>query len=147
MVKPENTTKPFVAPIADGPYSDAAVDVAGALAMANDAWVELVHVVENDDASETKKGAEGPLEAGRSRLSDTEDVDTRVIDADDAVDQILEETRYHDITGIGAPQESRLRRLISGSTTDEVREQAQNTVVIVRHGSNSETSLFSDSVL
>lgn len=137
----------ILVPIAGGPYSGAAVDVAGGLAKANDAWIELVHVVEEDDSSATIEQAEDILEAGRSRLSEIENVDTRVIEGVDAVDEIIEETNYHDITVVGAPQRGRLRRLIFGSMTEDVREQAQNTVVMVRQGSDSENSLFSDSLL
>jgi len=137
----------ILVPIAGGPSSGGAVDIAGLLATANDAWIELVHVIEDDDASATVGRAEDILEAGRSRLPDVEDVDTRVIEATDAVDEIIDETQYHDVTVIGAPQKSRLRRLIFGSPTDEIRERAQNTVVMVRRESDSTHSLFPDSLL
>jgi len=137
----------ILVPIAGGPSSGGAVDIAGALAQANDAWIELVHIVEDDDASATAERADEVLEAGLSRLTGVEDVDTRVIEAADAVDEIIDETQYHDVTVIGAPQKSRLRRLIFGSPTDEIRERAQNTVVMVRRESDSTHSLFPDSLL
>lgn len=132
----------ILVPVAGGPHSGAAVEAAGALAEVNDAWIELVHILE-DESPESRETADSLLEAGRSRLPDAVDVDTRVIDADDVADEINNESNYHDVTVIGAPQKGRLRRLIFVSTATDIREEARNTVVMVRRGSDPESTLFS----
>jgi len=134
----------ILVPIAGGPHSGAAVNVASTLAEANDAWIELVHVLDGDDPETGREQADAILEAGRSQVPDGVDVDTRVIDADDAVDAIAEESRCHDLTVIGAPQKDRLRHLIFGSTATELRDELQNTVVMARKGSDPDVSLFAD---
>jgi len=132
----------ILVPIASGPHSGAAVNVAGALAEANDAWIELVHVLEDDDPEADRELADTILEGGRSLLPDGLEVDTRVIEADDTVDAIAEESAYHDLTVIGAPRKDRLRRLIFGSTATEIRDEVRNTVVMARKGSDPDVSLF-----
>lgn len=135
----------ILVPVAGGPHSGAAVEAAGALAEANGAWLELVHILE-DESTEGREAADSLLEAGRSCLPDTVEVDTRVIEADDVVDEIKDESNYHDVTVIGAPQKGRLRRLVFGSTATDIRKEAQNTVVMVRHGSGPALTLFSDAL-
>jgi len=130
----------LLVPVADGPHSGAAVDAAAAVARANDAWLELVHV-ETGDADESVADPEALLEAARDRAAGVE-VDTRVVEADGVADAIVDESEYHDVTVIGAPASGRLRRLIFGSTAADVREDAHNTVVMARHGSDPERTLF-----
>jgi nucleotide-binding universal stress UspA family protein len=134
----------ILVPVAGGPHSGAAVNVAGTLAEANGAWIELVHVLEDDDPEADRERAETMLESGQSQLPTGVDVDTRVIEAEDAVDAIVEESLCHDLTVIGAPRKGRLRRLIFGSTATELRDEARNTVVMARKGSDPDVSLFED---
>ncbi|WP_256300834.1 universal stress protein [Haloarchaeobius salinus] len=136
----------ILVPIAGGPHSGAAVNVASSLAAANDAWIELVHILETDNSGLKRAEAEELLEAGAVQISDTIEVDTRIIDGNGVTSEIIEESAYHDLTVIGAPQKGKLRRLIFGSKVTEIREQAQNTVVMARKGSDPELSLFAGTV-
>jgi len=132
----------ILVPIAGGELSGAAVDVASAVAAATGAWLELVHVLEPSDARLSRPEATALLEAGAARVPDTVDVDTRIIDDDDVTSEIIEQSGYHDVTIIGAPQKGRLRRFVFGSTTATIREEAPNTVAMARKGSDPERSLF-----
>lgn len=129
--RPQESIGSLLLPIAGGPHTDAALSVAGAVAEANDAPIELIHVTEGEPGSKTVDDAQELLDTGHQALSTGATVDTRVIEGDD-VDVIIEESGYHDVTIIGAPTKGRLKRFVFGSTANEVRENAQNTVAMVR---------------
>ncbi|MFD1646834.1 universal stress protein [Haloarchaeobius litoreus] len=132
----------ILVPIAGGPHSGAAVNVASAVAAANDARLELVHILETTDSGAGREEAAELLETGAARVPESIDVDTRIIDEDDVTSEIIDESDHHDLTVIGAPRKGTLRRLIFGSKAAEIREQARNTVVMARKGSDPERSLF-----
>lgn len=129
---PMESVASVLVPVAGGPHTEAVVDVAGAVADANDAWIELFHVTDPSLTRETSESARSLLDAHRERLPPGVDVDTRVVEADDVVDRIVEEAWYHDVTVIGAPTKGRLQRFVFGSTATEIRDHARNTVVMVR---------------
>lgn len=136
----------ILVPISGGPHSAGAVDVGGALARTNDASVDLVHVLTDDESSKSRSEAESLLESGETQFPEAVDVNRRLLESQSVVDRIIEESDYHDVTVIGAPQKGRLRRLIFGSTATEIRKQASNTVVMARKGSDPSRSLFADSI-
>ncbi len=129
----------ILAPIAGGPHTSGIVDVAGALATASDAWVEFLHVRTGDEFPDER--GERILAAAKERLPDVE-TDGRILDGDDAAEAIAAETEYYDVTVIGAPRKGRVARFVLGSTTTDIRGQAENTVVTVRRGTSR--TLFPD---
>lgn len=143
---PPESIASILVPIAGGSHSGAAVDVASAVAEANDAWLELVHILETGDSGPDRDEATALLESGAARAPDDVEVDTRIIDGGSVTSEIVEESGYHDLTVIGAPQKGKLRRLIFGSKAAEIRGQAQNTVVMARKGADPELSLLSGSL-
>lgn len=128
--------------VAGGPHSAAAVDVGGAIAATNDAGVELFHVLDADD--EDRAAGEALLDAGASQLPESVPVETRLSTAEDTADGVVAEANDYDLTVVGAPSHGRLRQFVFGSTTTEIRDRAENTVVMVRNGSDPELSLFAD---
>lgn len=140
---PLESVASILVPIAGGPHSGPAVAVASALAGANDAWLELVHILEESDPAATRERAATVLTEGSARVPDSVEVDTRVIEGRDVAEEIVGESNYHDVTIIGAPRKGRLRRMIFGSTAGAVRDRAPNTVLMVRGGSDPTQSLFS----
>ncbi|WP_458188231.1 universal stress protein [Haladaptatus sp. NG-WS-4] len=126
-----STVSSLLVPIAGGSHSGLAVDVARKVANAHEAWVELLHVVTEDAGDRARAEAEEYVAAGRERLGEFDDVDTWVLEADDVAKTIVEQSRYYDVTVIGAPQKNRLKEFVFGSTTDDVRTGAHNTVVTV----------------
>lgn len=126
------TLSSILVPIAGGPHSGLAVDVAKAVATENDAVLELFHVVEPDASDEERELGEQYIEAAIDRLGDFESFDTWLYEAPDIAEAIIEQTAYYDLTIIGAPQKGRLKRFIFGSKTDAVLEEAVSTVLTVR---------------
>lgn len=121
-------------PVAGGPHSGLAVDAARALATATGAWIDLLYVV-SSDASETDRDVgRTVLSEASERLSSFERSDTWSLEADpgaDVADVLVRQARCYDAIVMGAPRKSRLRRFVSGSTTESVSEDAQSPVVVV----------------
>lgn len=115
----------ILVPVAGGPHSMLAASVAGALARAADAVVELFHVPRSDEE------ATDLFEAARRRLPDGVEVETWQFESEDVVDAIVEQSAYYDVTVVGEPRKSRLRRFVFGSVTDSVSAEATNTVLTV----------------
>lgn len=122
----------ILVPVAGGPHSQAAVDVARALATYHDAWIDLLHVVDRPPTAAQRRRGSGYLETAGDRLGDAERWDTWLLEADDVVDAIVDQSAYYDATVLGAPQKGRLERFAFGSTSADVREGAENAVVTVR---------------
>lgn len=123
--------------VAGGPHSGLAIDVARTLAGANDAWVELFHVLSPDASDERRREATSYLDAAADRLGDFDSFDTWTIEAADAAEAIVEQSEYYDLTVMGAPTKGRLQRFVFGSTTGRVREEAECPVVVARRPSES----------
>jgi nucleotide-binding universal stress UspA family protein len=121
----------ILVPIAGGPHSGAGIDVAHALAKRHDAWVELLHVVPPDARSDRRETGERVLARGIDRLGDDADGDTWLLEAEDVVDAIVEQSVHYDLTILGAPRQGRLRRFVFGSTTGAVRDRARSGVLTV----------------
>lgn len=117
--------------VAGGPHSWCAAGVARDLAAAEGAWVDVFHVV-SPDADEWRR-CRGRRLIGTAidRFDDRETVDEWLYEADDVVDALVEQSRYYDLTIIGAPRKSRLRRFVSRSTVSDVRRSAVHGTVTV----------------
>lgn len=122
----------ILVPVAGGPHSGMAVDIAMALALENEAWIELFHVVNPDASEDVRRSGEQYVEAALDRLGEFEHVDTWIYEAPDVAEAIIEQTRYYDLTILGAPRKGRLKRFVFGSKTETIRERADSTVVTVR---------------
>lgn len=134
---PLDDVSSILVPVAGGPHSGRAIDVALALARRHDAWIDLLHVVEPDASLDTHIRARTYFEAGEERLGDYGTWDTWVLEADDVARAIVEQSAYYDATVLGAPQKGRLRRFVSRSTTADVQADAENAVLTVWDGATS----------
>ncbi|EFW92416.1 cationic amino acid transporter, putative [Haladaptatus paucihalophilus DX253] len=121
----------ILVPVAGGPHSGLAVDMARYLAEKHGAWLELLHVVPSSADERAHTDAEQYIAAANERLGDFSAVDEWILEADDATDAIVDQSQYYDVTVLGAPQKNRLREFVFGSTTADVRSSAYSTVVSV----------------
>lgn len=121
----------ILVPIAGGPHSEKAVEVARALAKRHDAWIDLLHVVEPDSTPEQRNEAQQYVEAGSEQLDDFDNWDTWILEADSVTDAIIEQSAHYGVTVLGSPQSGRLRQFVFGSKTDNVRARADSAVVTV----------------
>lgn len=128
-------------PVAGGPHSGLATDVARRIAEDQDAWVDVLHVVEEDAPAHRRMAAEEYVEAARNRLAGFENVDTWILEADDVAEAIIEQSEYYSLTVLGAPTKGRLRQFVFGSTTDDVRANAKSLVLTGRNNSRRHDDL------
>ena len=120
--------------VAGGPDSGLAATVARDLAAATDAWVDVFHVRPPDAGRRRRARVRQYVSAAQDRLSGYENHDVWVHEAEDVVEALVEQSTCYDVTVMGAPRKGRLRRLLSGSTVEDVRRDASNAVVTVRSG-------------
>lgn len=119
-------------PVAGGPHSGLAADVAGRIAAADDAWVDVLHVVGEGAGTARRRAARECVEAAARRVGRPETTTTWVLEADDPTEAIVEQSRYYELTVVGAPTTGRLRRLVYGSTSRTVGSDAESVVLSAR---------------
>lgn len=123
------TLASILVPIAGGRHSQLAVEAARAIAAANDAAIDLFHVVETDGAASRERG-EQILATAATALGEFESADTWLYEAESAADAIIEQSEYYDLTVMGAPTVGPLERFVFGSTSTDVQQDADSPVVV-----------------
>ncbi|WP_137284145.1 universal stress protein [Halorussus salinisoli] len=119
-------------PVARSPHAELAASVARAIAVSNDARVDLLRVVESaSDESEARD-----LLAERADSLPGVEVETTVLEGD-VPEVIVAESEFHDVTVLGATRTGAVRRRIVGSTPREVGRRAEGTVIMARKGDGS----------
>ena len=128
-------------PIAGGPHSGLATDIAKGVAENHDAWIDLLHIVERDPPEYKRQAAEQYLAAARERLGGFATCDTWILEANDVAEAIIEQSDYYPLTVLEAPTKGRLRQFVFGSTTQDIRADAQSVVLLGRNNRDAEESL------
>ena len=124
----DETVASVLVPVAGGQHSDAAVDIARAIAASYDACIDLLHVTTGGDEAGT---GEQLLDDHLARLDAVDDSDTWLLEADGVEAAIVEQSRYYDVTVVGAPRTKRLRRFVFGSTSRTIEADGSNAIVTV----------------
>ena len=125
-------------PIAGGPHSGLAADVATTIATDCNAWIDILHVTDENAPPHKREQAESLVDDVYHRIGRPERTTTWVHEATDTAEAIVEQSRYYGLSIIGAPTKGRLRQFIFGSTNTSVRKNAASVVLSVRN--NSPTS-------
>lgn len=124
-----DTIASILVPVAGGRHSQLAVEAATAVAAANDAAVDLFHVVV-DGSDESRERGQRILESAAEHLTGDEEDDTWLYEASSAADAITEQSTYYDLTVMGAPTVGPLERFVFGSTATEVKEHADSPIIV-----------------
>jgi nucleotide-binding universal stress UspA family protein len=125
-------------PVAGGEHSHLAVETAVAVARANEAAVDLFHVIEADSETSRDEG-QAVLDAALDSVDedDADRVDTWLYEAPNVTKAITEQSAYYDLTVMGAPTIGPLERFVFGSTSKHVQQEADSPV-IVAHAQQSQ---------
>lgn len=129
-----DTVSSVLLAFAGGPHSGVATDVAGDVAAAFDAWVDVLHVVEPSAGPDDLARADASLDAALARLAHHDDSDRWRLEAEDTTEALIEQSQYYDLLVLGMPTKSRLRQLIFGSTVRAVRNDGHSAVLVVQNG-------------
>lgn len=123
-------TQSILVPVAGGPHSRVAAEVAGGIAGHTGGWVELLHVLEPGAGEDERQRAEAML-SDLSTIPPIDEVDTRILVDSNVAETIVGESTYYDCTILGAPTTNRLARFAFGSTNDVVHADAESPVLTV----------------
>lgn len=118
--------------VAGGPHSALATEVAERVAADCDAWIDILHVVDENATRDARERAEARVEAAAGRIARPDSTTTWVLAADDVADAIVEQSSYYGLTVIGAPTKGPLRQLVFGSTNRSIRSDARSVVLSAR---------------
>lgn len=116
-------------PIAGGPHSGLAVEVATALDEAIGVWVDVLHVIPPLASVEDRETATRLLSDAVDKF-DSDRADDWLLELEDVAGAIIEESQQYDLTILGTPERSRLKRFLFGSTTDAVVDEAGVPVIV-----------------
>ncbi|WP_158059568.1 universal stress protein [Halorussus halophilus] len=128
-------------PIAGGPHSGLAADIAQTIASQFDAWIDILHVVDEDPSNEERRRASEFVEAAYQRIARPETTTTWILEAEETTDAIVEQSTYYDLTVLGAPTIGPLRRFVYGSTNQSIRADAESVVLSARNNRNPDSLL------
>ncbi|QLH82420.1 universal stress protein [Halosimplex pelagicum] len=123
-------------PIAGGPHSGLAADLAQSIAADCDAWIDILHIIEEDASEQRRTQAATLVEEAAHRIACPETTSTWVLEAEDVAEAIIDQSQYYGLTIMGAPTTGRLRRFIHGSTNHSVRASARSVVLSARNNSS-----------
>lgn len=116
-------------PVCWGPHLDATLDAVRAIARSNDAWIDLFHVVEDENRREPRL----LFEYCEDQLG-LDEVDTWCYEGRSPARAIVDQSPYYDATVVAAPRKGRLFEFVDGSTTETVQSFSESAVVTVRSG-------------
>ena len=119
-------------PIANGPHSGLATDVAGTIAREIGAWVDILHVISPDANDRERRAATERTETAAERIDLPERASTWVLEESDTAEAIVDQSAYYGLTVIGAPTAGPLHRFVYGSTSQSIRHAADSVVIAAR---------------
>ncbi|WP_255170313.1 universal stress protein [Natrononativus amylolyticus] len=117
-------------PVAGGPNTEYAAAVAGALARAYDAEIELLTVVSDAD-EETIADARTLLTETSTALGAVSSVTETVLEGS-VVETVLERTADHDVTILGAAESGLIRRALVGDVPEAIARDASGAVLMAK---------------
>lgn len=127
------TVDSILLPVVESPHTWLASQVTTAIADANDAEVEALHVLEPGREDEEASD----LLAEVSTAIGPEIVRTRIQSGSSPVEAIAAATDRHDLTIMGATRSGPLQRRLVGSTPRALSRQVDETVIIARRSGES----------
>lgn len=110
---------------------DRDIGLVGAVARANGATVDLLHVLPPDADSARRAEGEAALDCAANLLADVE-TERSLATAGDVAGTIVDRTADHDLTVDGATQEGLFQQLVFGATPESVALGSRSTVVMAK---------------
>ncbi|WP_254532623.1 universal stress protein [Natrinema gelatinilyticum] len=131
--KPDyNGISSILLPVSGGPHTELAIEVSRSIATSHDAWIDVFHVIEEKPDSSERDTADSIITEVKNHFDELDRVSGWIFEADDASNAIIEQSRYYDLTVIGAPTQEKFYRVIYRSTAKAVRKTAQTRVILVQ---------------
>jgi len=119
----------ILVPTAGGPHAELAAETARSIARSESASVRVVNVVGDDDREAARQTVEEAAELFREAEVP---VETDLLEGPDVVDAIVEASRDHELTVIGATREGLLQQLVLGAIPEAVGRRVSGTVIMTK---------------
>lgn len=123
----------ILVPVADGPHTELAVELAGAIASERNATLQLLHVLHPSANDSAREDASTLLRNCSSLLEGMDvSVDSGVVRNEHVAGAITDETANHDLTVLGTTRDPFLKRKLVGSVAEGVGRAAASPVILTR---------------
>ncbi|AGB15281.1 universal stress protein UspA-like protein [Halovivax ruber XH-70] len=119
-------------PVAGGPHTEYAAEIAGSIARERDASVELATVVAVGADEETVEEAQALLAQTSPALGAVDSVATTVLRSNEVSVGIVDHTAEHGLTILGAGGSGLLHRIVADDVAESVARQADSDVLLCR---------------
>ncbi|WP_330631249.1 universal stress protein [Halocatena halophila] len=119
-------------PVGKGPNTTLAAEVARAIALANDAVIDVCRLIDSDATDHDREQAHERVRAVVETIGASVPVTERVETTDSVTDLLRQQTDEHDVTVLGATDRTWTQRLVVGPTPEQVAQNADSTVIIAR---------------
>jgi len=136
----DGTVDSILVPVAGGPHAELALETAGAIARDTGATVHTVYVIDPDASEESRQQGREMLSNRIASLRDVA-VETALLESDDVVAALVEESSNHDLTIIGSTREGAVQKLVFGTIPETVAERAPTTVIMTKRSLDVKTRL------
>lgn len=121
-------------PAGKGPNTELAASVARAIALANDAGIDVLRLVGPTASRAERTDAHRQVTDVGKSLEPVGDVSLLVEETDSVAETIVEATDDRDVTVLGATDRTWTQRLVVGPTPEKVGRNARSTVIVTRRG-------------
>lgn len=121
-------------PAGEGENTELAASVARAIAVANDAGIDVLRLIAPDASEDERANAHQRVTDVRETLEPVADVELLVKTAESVSETILDATTHYDVTILGATDRTWSQRLVVGPTPETVGHNAQSTVIVTKRG-------------
>lgn len=126
------TVERVLLPAGTGPNTELAATVARAIALSNDARIDVLRLIPSDATSEERTTAQQLVENVTHSLEPLTDIEVFVRESDDIPADIIEATETRDVTVLGATDRSWTQRLVVGPTPEKVGKNAHSAVIVAK---------------
>lgn len=130
----------ILVPVAGGPHAELAIETAGAIARHTGATVHPVYVIDPAASDASQLEGESMLADRTASLEDVT-VETTLLEGDDIVSTLVDESGNHDLTIIGATREGMIQQFVFGTIPETVAERAPTTVIMTKRSLDVRTRL------
>ena len=130
-MRPDEEVDSIFLPTSGGPHAALAVGTAAAIARRTGATMHAAYVLSPDASAETREQGESLLATAAESVDDVT-VETTLLENDDVVTALVDESANHDLTVIGATREGMFQKFVFGTIPETVAERVGTTVIMTK---------------
>ncbi|MFC4551571.1 amino acid permease [Halorussus sp. GCM10023401] len=122
----------ILVPTAGGPHAEYAEEIADAIAYAQNAEVDVVHVIEPGASEQDRNDAQALVDDAADTFREDVTVTGEVVEGSNVVDTIIERSASYNLVVVGATREGLLDQFVFGAIPEQIGRQAQDTVIMAK---------------